>query len=139
VSATLVLGEDEHFLVDRGNYFDIYDAENGSLIDSTSMFQGTYQYAIKLPGHLTEFVTRQSRTIRIYKPYYNLFDLTIARENDWFRLRWNTIHGAQSYSIYVAYPAYYTEPVYLTTVPDTTYSFPMPAIGHGEFTIHANF
>jgi hypothetical protein len=123
--------------------FEVFDAADGQSLGLTSNLYGSVVLVARREGAYDAVVTRINSTASIYVsnleyPEFNI-DLTLTSEYDLFRLRWNAIPDARSYSIYVAYPDYFTEPAYLTTILGTTYSFPISGLARGEFTVHANF
>ncbi|RQW00270.1 hypothetical protein EH220_00460, partial [bacterium] len=81
-TATMSDSPDERLLVSRGNHFDVYDAADGTLLGTTSNWQGTFKYVLKQPNRASEFLTiDNNRVVRIYKPTIGLTLHVLADSN----------------------------------------------------------
>jgi hypothetical protein len=86
------------------NRFEIFNASNGELLDSTTTIVGTPSYLIRLPDHIAEIVTYDvpTRTVRVYKPIRRVEELTIRYHvnSQQILLDWTEVSGARSYTVY---------------------------------------
>ena len=141
-SATLVEGEDERFVKDYGNCFNVYNASTGEFIGSTTHFEGQFQYLIKLQDRVTEFVTLDDDNdiVRVYKPGNAiLLTLHVLPASNSLQLNWYPVTGASSYTVWLRHPPPMTGPYFAGTTTDTTLTIPIPEESVGYFNVETDY
>ena len=137
-TATLHDSPDERLLRKEGNMLYVFDAEDGNCLGVISGFQGSFKYILKQPNHVSEFVTYDGSTVRIYKPA-DAFTLHVLPATNSLQLNWNPVTGASSYTVWLRHPPPMTGPYFAGTTTDTTLTIPIPEESVGYFNVETDY